>query len=378
LRDAYAKLAPGDIVVVDTLGRTRRRNGFALNRETLGRELYKAGFECPLMWAGRAVLQAEARRASPLTWLLSTRALGAGPAELPGIDKPLVAGAVQIIAIARRGKLAPPAERRLKLSVVMPVYNERATFQQVMKELLAKEMDGVDIEICIVESNSTDGTREEVLTYANHPRVRLFLEDKPSGKGHAVRKGFELATGDIILIQDADLEYNLDDYEKLIDPIRNFEASFVLGSRHPGGNRHWKIRHFENQRSVSRMMNVGHIFFTWFLNVCFRQSLRDPFTMYKVFRRDCIHNIRFECNRFDFDHELVGKLVRNGFSPVEINVTYSSRSFDEGKKVSFFGDPPTWIMACVRHRFSQLHIWPQAKIPPIMLGKAELEPEKPL
>ena len=115
----------------------------------------------------------------------------------------------------------------LRLSVVLPVYNEKKTFREVIEHLLAKMIPGFEIEICLIESNSTDGTREDALAYANHPKVRLLLEDRPSGKGHAVRKGLEIASGDIILIQDADLEYNLADYEKLLDPIRRLETSFV-------------------------------------------------------------------------------------------------------------------------------------------------------
>jgi len=236
-----------------------------------------------------------------------------------------------------------------------------------MEKLLAKRIDGVDIEICVVESNSRDGTRNDVLTYQNHPRVKILLEDRPSGKGRAVRAGLGMARGDIILIQDADLEYDLDDYEKLIAPIRGGAASFVLGSRHRVGEKLWRIRRFEGAKHLSDLMNVGHLFFTWLLNTVFEQKLRDPFTMYKVFRRDCIYGLRFECNRFDFDHEIVGKLVRNGYSPVEIDVAYHSRSFDEGKKISLFGDPPTWIRACLKHRFSRLREWPVTAAPTIVV-----------
>jgi glycosyltransferase involved in cell wall biosynthesis len=248
----------------------------------------------------------------------------------------------------------------LRLSVVMPVYNEKATFVEVIEALLAKTIPGFELEICIVESNSTDGTRDEVLRYKSHPRVRLLLEDKPFGKGHAVRNGLRLATGDIILIQDADLEYSLDDYEKLVRPIVLARAAFVLGSRHPAGLSLWQLREFPDQRGMTIIMNFGHVLFTRMFNLIFLQALRDPFTMFKVFRRDCINNLRFDCNRFDFDYELVGKLIRNGFHPVEIGVYYKSRSFREGKKVSFFWDPPTWLKACLRHRFSKLHAWPES------------------
>jgi hypothetical protein len=358
LSAAYHSLQPGDMLVVDVPQPIGTREKFGLQRDLISRALFKAGFDRPMIWAGRKLLEAE-NRSSWVNRLLPSSALGAGPRAVPGISEPLEAQPQQLMAIARRAALAPPTERPLRLSVVMPVYNEQQTFREIMEALLAKTIAGVEIEICLVESNSTDGTRADVLGYADHPRVRLLLEDKPSGKGHAVRKGLELATGDIVVIQDADLEYDLADYEKLLDPIRSLETSFVLGSRHPAGRNAWQLRHFSEQRGVSAAMNVGHLFFTWFLNTLFRQQTRDPFTMYKVFRRDCINNVSLECNRFDFDLELFGKLIRSGFRPVEIGVHYSSRSFAEGKKVSIFVDPPSWIRAGILHRFSNLHVWPQ-------------------
>ncbi len=360
LQAAYHALQPSDMLIVDAPNPIVGQKVQEIQRDLINRALFKAGFDCPMIWAGRKILEAE-NQSSIVNRLLPSSALGGGPRIVPGVSAPLTVRPEQAIAIARRGDLVPPGERPLRLSVVMPVYNEKETFREVIDAVLAKTIPGVEIEICMVESNSTDGTRDDVLRYAHHPRIRLLLEDKPSGKGRAVRKGLELATGDIVLIQDADLEYDLDDYERLLDPIRRLEASFVLGSRHGAGNNGWQIRHFSEQRGISDVMNLGHLFFTWFLNTIFRQRLRDPFTMYKVFRRDCLHNVRLECNRFDFDHELVGKLIRMGFSPGEINVRYQSRSFDDGKKVAFFRDPPTWIMACLKHRFSDLYIWPASE-----------------
>jgi hypothetical protein len=361
LLDEYERMSPGDMLLLDVPGATGRRDVIAMTRDSLATTLFRGGFERPLMWGGRRALVAELERAPWFDVLLSAKALGGGPSCIPGIGDDLIPPPGRIYAIARRSALAPPDRRPLRLSIIMPVYNEQRTFRNVMEALLAKSIPGLDIEICIIESNSTDGTREEVLRYANHPRVRLLLEDKPSGKGHAVRAGFSLATGDILLIQDADLEYDLNDYEKLLEPLRSYRASFVLGSRHLVGEFAWQIRKFIGQNYVADIMNIGHVFFTWFLNFIFRQRLRDPFTMYKVFRRDCIHNLRFECNRFDFDHELVGKLVRSGYKPLEINIHYKSRSFDEGKKVAFFRDPPTWIKACLKHRYSTLYAWPGSR-----------------
>jgi hypothetical protein len=356
LRTAYLALQPGDVVIIDIAGATdpdRQRS----NREWLGQALFKAGFDHPMIWAGLQLLQAEVQ-----SWLggvfLTRRALGAAPSVIAGVRSTLNIAADRMIAITRRGSLAPPAERPLRLSVVMPVYNEKDTFRVVVERLLAKTIPGIEIEICIVESNSTDGTRDDVLRYQDSPRIRLLLEDKPSGKGHAVRKGLQVASGDIVLIQDADLEYDLDDYEKLLRPIVSNQASFVLGSRHRAGESVWQLRQFSDQHGLARLLNLGHLFFTWLFNIIFQQRLRDPFTMFKVFRRDCINNLRFTCNRFDFDPELVGKLIRNGYQPIEIDIRYESRSFRQGKKVSFFRDPPTWIRACLQHRYSRLYVWP--------------------
>ena len=264
----------------------------------------------------------------------------------------LVASGINVVAV--RSRLEPPADRPHRLSVIMPVFNERSTFGAVVQQLLAKSIPHVDIEIIIVESNSTDGTRDEVRKIEGHERVRVVYEEKPRGKGHAVRAGLARATGDYVLIQDADLEYDLKDYDVLLEPLISGRAAFVLGSRHGMDGRTWKVRHFADQVLVSQVMNLGHLFFTKLFNVVYGTRLSDPFTMFKVFRRDCLHKLTFEANRFDFDWELVGKLVRAGYLPVEIPVNYRSRSFAEGKKVSFFSDPLTWIRACFKFRFAPL------------------------
>jgi glycosyltransferase involved in cell wall biosynthesis len=238
------------------------------------------------------------------------------------------------------------------LTVVVPVFNEGNTARETLDALLAKQITGVQFEIIIVESNSTDGSREIVLGYQADPRVKLILEDTPRGKGHAVRAGLACATGDIILIQDADLEYDLDDYEELLIPIITGRQTFVLGSRHgPGG---WAIRKFDDQPLHALVMNLAHWTFTLMINAALGIWLNDPFTMYKVFRRDCLDGLTFESNRFDFDWELLMKLVRKGHRPIEIPVSYKSRSFKEGKKISMIRDPLTWLRAVVKYRFVKL------------------------
>jgi glycosyltransferase involved in cell wall biosynthesis len=259
----------------------------------------------------------------------------------------------RITLVATRGEVID----RHRLSVVVPVYNERATFDELMERLVAKKIDGVDIEIIIVESNSTDGSRDRVLRYTEHPGVTIILQDRPSGKGNAVRAGMARATGDIILIQDADLEYELDDYDDLVLPICAYRQNFVIGSRHVKGSS-WKIRDFNDAPVLSQIFNLGHVGFLALLNVIYEQSLVDPFSMFKVFRRDCLAGLTFECNRFDFDFEIVIKLLRKGYRPLEIPVNYHARSIAEGKKVTMVRDPLTWLAALVRYRTSKLYAEP--------------------
>jgi hypothetical protein len=129
---------------------------------------------------------------------------------------------------------------------------------------------------------------------------------------------------------------------------------FVLGSRHSGGQS-WAMRRFEDNPAASSVLNFGHLFFAGLLNVMYGQRLRDPFTMYKVFWRDCLDGLHFESNRFDFDFEMVIKLLRKGYQPLEIPVNYRSRSFSEGKKVRFIQDPLTWFKALLKFRVSPLY-----------------------
>lgn len=238
-------------------------------------------------------------------------------------------------------------------SIIVPVFNEIQTFPELMRRLLAKRLDqlGLARQIILVESNSTDGTRELVARAAATPDVEVIWQDRPRGKGHAVRAGLEAARGDIVLIQDADLEYELDDYDVLLSPLLAGRAAFVLGSRHSGTVR---MRKFTDQRLLGAVLDTAHLFFTGVINTLYRQNLKDPFTMFKVFRRECLYGLEFECDRFDFDHELLIKLLLKGYRPAEIPVNYCSRSFKQGKKIRFFRDPPTWIAADLKYRLQAL------------------------
>lgn len=247
-----------------------------------------------------------------------------------------------------------PGPAPAALTVVMPVYNEGATFGRIMTQVMAKEITGLAIDVVVVESGSTDGTREAVLEWQDHPRVTVILEDAPRGKGHAVRRGLRAARGDFILIQDADLEYDVADYDRLVEPLLAGRAAFVLGRRTaPGGD--WRLRRTDPGFRAGHVLNIGHVVFLALFNVVYGQRLHDPFTMFKVFRRDCVEGLHLECDRFDFDWELTAKLIRSGHRPLEIPVSYRSRSFAEGKKVRLFRDPLTWVRACFKYRFARLH-----------------------
>jgi 2-polyprenyl-3-methyl-5-hydroxy-6-metoxy-1,4-benzoquinol methylase len=323
------------------------------DRQTLQTLLLKSGFHDIILQPGWKILSFDyiKKHFERFPVPVITPVLGLAARVLPqGAQRRhrrLVASG--IMAFARKTDVRPQPV----LSVIVPAYNEAQTFGVLMDALLRKSLPGLQMEIIVVESNSTDGTRAAALKYQNHPAVKLILQDQPRGKGHAVRTGLAAATGDYVLIQDADLEYDLEDYEALLEPLVAGRTAFVLGSRH-GGRNVWKMRQFTGQRGLSVFLNSGHWFFTTLINVLFLQRLRDPFTMFKVFRRDCLHGLEFRCNRFDFDFELLVKLIRKGYRPVELSVNYRSRSFKEGKKVRVFRDPLTWLAALARLRVEKV------------------------
>jgi len=323
------------------------------DRQTLQTAVFESGFREIIVQAGWKVLSFEYiklhfdRFPIPMITALLGLIARLTPKKMQDRHHRIVASGMMVFA---RKAERPP---RPVLSVIVPAYNEVNTFGTLLDSLLRKEIPGLDMEIIVVESNSTDGTRAAALKYQNQARVKLILEDQPRGKGHAVRTGLQAATGDFVLIQDADLEYDLEDYDALLEPLLAGRAAFVLGSRH-GGRNVWKMRQFTGQHGLSLFVNLGHWFFSTLINVLFFQRLRDPFTMFKVFRRDCLYALEFECDRFDFDFELLIKLIRKGYHPVELPVNYRSRSFKEGKKVRLFRDPLTWLQALWRLRFSKI------------------------
>lgn len=252
-----------------------------------------------------------------------------------------------------------------KVSIITPVFNEAESIVELLTSVLGQPLPGgLEKEMIIIESNSSDGTRELVQKFvqenSSNPSVKisLILEEQAKGKGHAARQGIQNATGDIILIQDGDLEYSVGDYPLLLQPLIDGHVDFVLGSRHlsAGG---WKIRKFEESEMTSFYMNLGGKFFHTLFNFVYRVNLTDPTTMYKVFLKKCIDGVAFESNRFDFDFELVAKLIRLGYIPLEVPISYKSRGFAKGKKVQVFRDPFMFLWVIFKFRFKRIQRLPR-------------------
>ncbi len=257
------------------------------------------------------------------------------------------------------------------VSIIIPIYNEEPTIVDLLSRVLNQALpSNLKKELIIVESNSTDGTREKVQGFLKslnesgnklpQTQIRLILQEQARGKGHATREALSLATGEVILIQDGDLEYDTADYPQLIQPLLDGHADFVLGSRHLSAGS-WKIRKFAESPLTAFYMNLGGSIFHFGFNKLYHVNLTDPTTMYKVFLRSCVEGVVFESNRFDFDFELVAKLIRLGFTPLEVPVSYRSRGFDKGKKVNILRDPFMWVWSIIKFRFKRIKRIPRTQ-----------------
>lgn len=208
------------------------------------------------------------------------------------------------------------------LSVVIPVYNEKATIREIIKRVEAVP---VDKEIIVVDDFSTDGTRE-MLSKIESRGIRVIYHQKNMGKGAALRTGFGVAAGDIIIIQDADLEYDPQEYPKLIKPILEGKADAVYGSRFMGSEPH-RVFYFWHM--------VGNKILTILSNMFTNLSLTDMETCFKVFKREVIRNITIEENRFGFEPEITAKLAKMDIRLFEVGISYYGRSYKEGKKIGW-------------------------------------------
>jgi len=215
------------------------------------------------------------------------------------------------------------------LSVVIPCFNEENTLEALVGQVLAADHCGLDLEVVIVDDKSSDGSLEKAqrLSDANG-EINLVRHDLNKGKGAAMRTGFENATGDIVIVQDADLEYNPVDYPKLLKPILEGRADVVYGSRFIGGESH-RVLYFWH--------SIGNRFLTLLSNMMTDLNMTDMETCYKVFRRELLEQITLEEPRFGFDPEITAKISHLNPKPriYEVGIGYSGRTYDEGKKISW-------------------------------------------
>ena len=218
-----------------------------------------------------------------------------------------------------------PTGMRMKLTVVLPVYNEVATIETIVARVRAVTLP-VDLELIIVDDYSTDGTRLVLEELSKQPDVHLVLHDRNSGKGAALRSGFASATGDIVLIQDADLEYDPEEYPRLIRPILDKKADVVFGSRFSGGECH-RVLYFWHY--------LGNRFLTLLSNACTNLNLTDMETCYKVFRREIIQSLDLKEDRFGFEPEVTAKVAGLRCRIYEVGISYSGRTYEEGKKIGW-------------------------------------------
>ena len=210
----------------------------------------------------------------------------------------------------------------LKLSIVIPIYNERETLETLIAKVNAVDYDK---EIILIDDFSTDGTREILNKYENKEGFKVLYHNHNQGKGAALRTGFSSVNGDIIIIQDADLEYNPADYGTLIEPIMDGRADVVYGSRFLGGP----------HRVLFFWHSIGNMVLTTLSNMLTNVNLTDMETGYKVFTKKVNNTLTFKCNRFGFEPEFTAKVAKNNFRIYEVPISYNGRDYSEGKKITW-------------------------------------------
>lgn len=212
----------------------------------------------------------------------------------------------------------------MKLSIVIPVYNEKSTLKDIIDRV--KNAPVEDKEIVIVDDYSTDGTRELLQNELYKMVDKVIYHDRNMGKGAALRSGFKEVSGDYVIIQDADMEYDPNEYPLLLAPVLAGKADVVYGSRFAGGNAH-RVLYFWH--------SLGNTFLTLLSNMCTDLNLTDMETCYKLFKREIIQSIDIEENRFGFEPEITAKIAHLGCNIYEVGISYYGRTYAEGKKIGW-------------------------------------------
>lgn len=223
----------------------------------------------------------------------------------------------------------------MKLSILIPVFNEKKTIREIIKKV---EEVKINKEIILVDDCSTDGSRE-ILEKEKKKGKKVFFHNKNLGKGAALRTGFQHITGDYVIVQDADLEYDPQDYHKLIKPILDGKAEVVYGSRFTGERRNMFFHHW-----------VGNKFLTLVTNILYNTTLSDMETCYKIFKSDVIKKINIKSNRFNFEPEITSKILKQGIRIYEVPISYTGREFSEGKKITW-KDGISALWTLLKYRF---------------------------
>jgi glycosyltransferase involved in cell wall biosynthesis len=232
----------------------------------------------------------------------------------------------------------------LKLSVVIPAYNEEATIAETIERVKAVDLGSVDVEIVVVDDGSKDRTREILQTI---PGIRVVLQERNGGKGAAVKSGFRAATGDVVLIQDADLEYDPQDYGPLLQPIVDGRVEAVMGSRFLLE----RLKFFgAGRKSPFFTHYIGNKLIVAFTNGLYGNSATDYEGCYKAFSRRIVDSIPIEANGFEYDNELICKILRRGYRIAEVPIKYRPRTYEEGKKIKW-QDGVRMLWTIVKWRF---------------------------
>jgi glycosyltransferase involved in cell wall biosynthesis len=225
----------------------------------------------------------------------------------------------------------------MKLSVIMPVYNEEDTIQEIVKRVMEVPLEK---ELIIIDDCSRDRTPELLKTFAGRPEIKVLKHERNQGKGAAIRTGIQAASGDMIIIQDADLEYDPAEYPHLVTPIVEGRADVVYGSRFLGLHRVFLYYHY-----------LGNKFLTFLTNLLYNTMLTDMETCYKVFRAEVLKGITIKSDRFNFEPEITAKVFKKKLRVYEMPISYYGREYQEGKKITWRDAFPA-IWALIKYRFT--------------------------